>query len=492
MFIDGGRRFLAGIGAVFVVLLFAFNAEAVGPPLAADLGPEVALAEPSGGYVGRLAVAPRRGPVGTPVKVTAEGLPGDQDFQLVWRTVTGRWKVEGAEYHGREYQPVAYEIATIRSDGAGSLTATFVAPEDFGFLHDIVLQQGSRLFTQAGFQIDMTATLTPVQGPVGAPITVDIKGIGWRQLQNSWTLLYDNKFTGWISSVTTGGSANFTIPATGKPGLHMVELVHGEFTFPYRNMQQSPQPDRPTFALPFTITEGAPILPPPPEQQTQTAVRNLPEAGELVASRAFSKVEESILVRGGGFEPGKTYPLNWTSVSGNRVSGTGWEEDSWVVAKGKADATGNLEFEFKVPNDLGGAHALWVEDGATEKRGTHWIAPSALPLDVTRGPAGTKFTIRLQGVGWTETANIYTVVYDNSYIGYACGFNSLGDVEIYLYATGEPGWHFIDLYPAIYKGKERRPRNFRIPQLTFADDHPGEDLPRFRFAFEVTRPGDSI
>ena len=87
---------------------------------------------------------------------------------------------------------------------------------------------------------------------------------------------------------------------------------------------------------------------------------------------------------------------------------------------------------------------------------------------------------------WTETANIYTVNYDNSYIGYACAFNSQGDVEIFLKATGEPGWHFIDLYPAIYKGKETRPLNFKIPQLTYADDHPGEDLPRFRFAFEVT------
>ena len=25
-------------------------------------------------------------------------------------------------------------------------------------------------------------------------------------------------------------------------------------------------------------------------------------------------------------------------------------------------------------------------------------------------------------------------------------------------------------------------------QLTYTDDHPGEDLPRFRFAFEVTPP----
>ena len=115
------------------------------------------------------------------------------------------------------------------------------------------------------------------------------------------------------------------------------------------------------------------------------------------------------------------------------------------------------------------------------------IAPSALPLDVASGAGRHPFKIHLKGVGWTETANIYTVVYDNNYIGYACAFNSQGDVEILLNATGEPGWHFIDLYPAIYKGKETRPLNFtHSPARTYADDHPGEDLPCFRFAFEVT------
>ena len=88
-----------------------------------------------------------------------------------------------------------------------------------------------------------------------------------------------------------------------------------------------------------------------------------------------------------------------------------------------------------------------------------------------------------------ETANIYTVVYDNGHSGYACGFNSQGDVEIVMQATGEPGWHYIDLYPAIYKGKETRPVNYRLPQLTADQDHPGEDLPIFRFAFEVTPSG---
>jgi len=151
-----------------------------------------------------------------------------------------------------------------------------------------------------------------------------------------------------------------------------------------------------------------------------------------------------------------------------------------------ADPSGRVEFHFAVPDDLGGAHALSVENGAEKQTGSFWIKPTVFPLDIERGPPGTPFTVHLKGVGWTETANIYTVVYDNSYIGYACAFNSQGDVAIPLRATGDPGWHFIDLYPAIYRGEEQRPRNFLIPQLTYAAEHPGEDLPHFGFALEVT------
>jgi len=194
------------------------------------------------------------------------------------------------------------------------------------------------------------------------------------------------------------------------------------------------------------------------------------------------------VVKGSGLEPGKIHQLNWTTVVGNRMTGRGWEEVSRVIAEAAADAAGSAEFRFDTPDDLGGAHTLWVAAGNGKKQGSFWIAPTALPLDVIRGPVGTTFRIHLKGVGWSETANIYTVVYDNATSGYACAFNSQGDVEIFMQATGEPGWHFIDLYPAIYKGKETRPNNYRLPQLTYADDHPGEDLPRFRFAFEVTPP----
>jgi hypothetical protein len=492
MGLDSGLRagwFRVRVIAAAVGLASLVPAASLAAPEAAALGPVVAVGEPANGYVGKLAVSPKHAPAGTPVTLTAEDLPPDQDFTFAWATATGAWKVADAEYHGREFTPVAYEIAKVRSDGSGRATASFIAPEDYGFLHNIALQQGSRLFTQVAFNLDMTIEVSPKSGPPGTPIKVDVKGIGYRSLYNSWDVVYDNNFTGWISSVTTKGSASFTIPATGGPGLHVIEVLHGELTVPYRNPEQNPAPGRPRFEFEFTVTDGAPVLPLPPEQQAQKVVRVLPPQGELVATPPFAGVGEPTIVRGDGLEPGKVYKLNWTHVTGNRMTGQGWEEGSAVIAEGKANSAGRIEFPLATPDDLGGIHGLWLDNGAKKKIGALWIKPTAFPIDVSRGPAGTTFTIHLKGVGWTETANIYHVVYDNSYTGYVCAFNSQGDVAIIMKATGAPGMHYIDLYPGIYKGEETRPNNFRIPQLTFADDHPGEDLPAFHFAFEVTPGG---
>jgi hypothetical protein len=503
-------RVMALACALFALTL-ASPRSTIAAPRAAELGPVVPMAEPSGGFVGQLKVAPEHGQVGTPLTVTGAGFPAEQEFQLVWSTVKGSWKTTIAEYLGREYTPIAYRIATVKSDKSGTITAKFDAPEDFGFGHDILLQQGARLLTKTVFSIDMTFKVLVDNVPVGTPIPIEVQGIGWRELEGSWVMLYDNRFNGWISTVTTSGTARFTVPAVGQPGRHVFEVVHSDFTFPYRNMQQSPAPDRPQFKVGFTIVPGPAVLPPPPPQQAQTQVRHLAPQGELVATPAFSGIDKPVVVKGTGFEPGKTVALNWNTVTGNRISGgqtldsvasrmaagngdrsggSSWEERSRVVAQATADAAGNVEFHFKAPDDLGGQHGLWADAGGGQKKtGTFWIAPTALPLDVARGPVETTFKIHLKGVGWSESANIYTVVYDNGHSGYACGFNSQGDIEIFMQATGEPGWHFIDLYPAIYKGKETRPVNYRLPQLTAEQDHPGEDLPIFRFAFEVTRDG---
>ena len=67
-------RFARSVSMLLLLSLVPQSPAAAGH-LTAALGPEVVIGEPSGGYVGRLVVAPEHGPTGTPLTVTAEGLP---------------------------------------------------------------------------------------------------------------------------------------------------------------------------------------------------------------------------------------------------------------------------------------------------------------------------------------------------------------------------------------------------------------------------------
>ena len=74
-------------------------------------------------------MAPLHGKADSPFTVSAEALPPNQEFQLIWRTMNGQWNVTEAEYHGREYVPIAYEMGIVQSDAEGRLEASFVTPD---------------------------------------------------------------------------------------------------------------------------------------------------------------------------------------------------------------------------------------------------------------------------------------------------------------------------------------------------------------------------
>ena len=149
-------------------------------------------------------------------------------------------------YNGRDFTDVMQSLAKVKTDASGSFQTTFTVPSGFGFGHDVLVEKQNEIQNKSNFDVDMQVSISPSSGPVGTPINIDAQGIGWRPLENSWEVIYDNKFTGWISSVTTDGIAHASIPAVGAPGKHIIQIIHGSATFPYMNMQQSPQPDRPS------------------------------------------------------------------------------------------------------------------------------------------------------------------------------------------------------------------------------------------------------
>ena len=442
---------------------------------------------------GKFAISPQRGPLGTAVTATATGLKPQSKYDVVWTTVNGSWKLneDGTSYLGRQFTPVDVPMQSVTTDAAGAFAITFKVPaQDFGFQHDVLVLDGAKIIrNKSGFAVDLDITITPKSGPVGTPITIEAKGVGWRDFEGAWMAAYDNVATGLLSGVTTKGYAKAVIPAAGGLGTHIITVLSGDLNFMYLNMQQSPSPDRPQFHLPFTVTDGPAVMPAPIEQQRVPVMAAQPVDKGIYVSPKSGIVGSSATLIGKGLPANTDLDLTYLAQVGNRVTTGAYTEQGKPLGKARTDANGNLSWSFAMPDDLGGDHRLLARNGnVLVAESVFVVQPNAFALSTDRGPSGTIVKIHVKGVGWTETANFYALNYDNGYMGYACGFNSSGDIEINLAMSGVPGWHYVELYPGIYKGTESRPLNFRIPQLTAAADHPGENLPIFRFAFLVTAP----
>jgi hypothetical protein len=327
-------------------------------------------------------------------------------------------------------------------------------------------------------------------------------GVGYRFYQAVWHLMYDGGQTGWLSAITTHGTARVTIPATGNVGMHTLQAIEGP-TQPYLNVAQSPnfQPLVPiVVGGRFRLTAGPPVLPPAAAAQQPARVRGASErdaAQALTTNFASGPVGSSVALAGHGFPPVTKLALEWETIVGDDITGRGWTTQRRPLATVTSDRNGAFQVGFRTPDDLGGdhriiAHALAADSPETVT--TYGLVPSVVGYTAAARP-GERIAIHVKGGGWSETGNIYTVVIDNTYFGYACGFNTQGDIAMTILAPGSAGWHFVDLYPAIYNGKIQGPGSppansdsngsyFLIPMLNIAD-HPGEKIPAYHLAIRV-------
>ncbi len=427
------------------------------------------------------------------VEATAEGLPPNRRLDLVWGTVNGGWVIE--EYHrfrGKRFTNATRTLAKTQVGSDGRVAIRFTVPEDYGGVHEVMLSDNGVPLAQGGLDLSQTFEMHPTEGPVGTPIEIRVKGLGWRTLDSTWVVNWDNQNVGWVSATDTRGSAVARLRAAGGLGDHQVKLYTGYMGQGYLNHEQAPNSYLPRPEFVFRITPGTMTEPFYAEAYQKQPVPPATEGeggSRLTISPSQGPVSTRTRLEGTSFPSNQTVSVVWETQVGNRVSGNGFAPQENEVTKVTVGSDGRINVPLTVPDDLGGLHAISIRIGDKTLARTHFvIETSVVSMSPTSGPPGTPITIHLKGVGWTDYDNIYVLTYDNAYMGYACGFNSQGDVVVNFKAAGPPGVHLIDFYPGIYQGPAEGQQLYRLPQLTYADDHPGNKIPALRFAFEVTAP----
>ena len=464
-----------------------------------------------------LKVEPVKGYIGDSFTITGDGLAAGKTVEFFWSTANAAYATkvtaDNVEYHERKYEEKRVRLGNASADAQGRVRASFTAPEDFGEVHDIYAVVDGQDIARGGFRILRSAAITPAEGPVGTPITVTVKGLSWRGFEQFMALRYDNKYSGEISAVTTKGTAVFQIRAAGPTGKHVIQLNNSTAYAPgaYLNTQQSPQDyiyahldNKQEFRFTFNVTKDA--GPPPDTLQwpdservarlnshaprTTMSPKTAPSSVATLNPSAGPILSKTSL-RATGLPPNTEVGLFFVTARGNRMGPSGWNLENVPLSNATTKPDGSLTINIEIPEDLGGWHVVKLTGrNQPPMEIPYYVEQSLVAVKPKRVKVGETFTIQIKGVGLSELDNTLAVTYDNAAMGYACGFNSNGDVTINLVATGHPGTHLIDLYPAIYKGKDRVPWNYQTPFLTFARDFPalalGYRIPAYRLAIEIT------
>ncbi len=507
-------------GSLVALAMLALPAVAFGEakPLAAPAIPGVAALPGPVVDPGRpatemklLKTAPDVAVAGTPITISGTGLPAGKDVALTWGTANVDWvldaRADSVDYLGRKATKLTVQLATARTSASGAFSVKLRAPEDFGGLHEIYAVVDGLQVAKGGFLIARSASISPKKGPIGTMITVTYKGLGSSLYEGGGSLLYDNKYVGAVMANWTRGVAKVRIRASGPVGEHTIDIADA-ISFKYLNIEQSPIPWGTGFTFGFTVTKDngrpTPRIDWPANVTPTVASRTTLDAAGLISGTSASAklsttsgaVTTKVGVTAAGLTPSAPVDLQWSTVVGNRVNCTGtcWSFVSVPLGKATASASGTVDSQIRVPDGLGGWHVVQVlQAGQVKAEVPFFVKRSFVGKGVSslRLKRGQHFTIHLKGVGWTQLDNTIAVNYDNSYVGYGCGFNSNGDVVMNMIATGARGTHLIDMHPLLYTQQPSYANTpyGMVPVLTYERDAPGlalgYQLPAMRLAITI-------
>ena len=481
-------------------------------PGVAPLPGAIAPAATPSTTMGVLTVSPETGVSGTPMTISGTGLAKNAELTLTWSSANVTWMIDSSpttvDYRGRQSTPVAVVLKTVQTDANGAFTVTVKAPNDWGGIHDIYADAGNTEVAHGGFLVARSFSISPKSGPIGTPITITYRGLGSSLYESGASLLYDNHYVGEMMANWTRGTARAVIRASGPVGRHTIQIGNA-INYMYLNVPQSPMPWTKPFHATFTVTrdDGPPkaaldwpvnVAPTVSERTTLQALGDpASDNVHMQISSASGAVLTSVPVTASGLVSNAPVSLVWSTVVGNRVNCTGVCWDTVSVPLGQVTPSGgSLSTKITVPDGLGGWHVIqMVQNGTTVAQMPFFVKQSIVGKGVSAVVVkeGHSFTVHMKGIGWTQLDNVRGVDYDNSYVGYGCGFNSQGDVVFHLRATGGPGTHLIDFYPMLYTlspSFANAPYGM-VPVLTYAKDLPGlalgYQLPAARLAITVVK-----
>jgi hypothetical protein len=501
-------------GAVLLTANASADVKALTPPaipgVAALPGP-LSPAFKTAATLGTLTTKPDIGLPGTGYTVSGTGLPANKAVSIVWNTANVTWLVDArpdsVDYLGRKADKINVVVGSATTDASGSFSVQLKAPKDFGGIHDIYAVVDGTQVAKGGFLISRRATMTPKRGPIGTMVTVKYYGLGASLYEGGAAAYYDNGYIGAVMANWTRGTATVKFRASGPVGPHTV-VIADAISVNYLNIPQSPIPWANGAKFTFHVTKDAGLpkqrLDWPanvtPTMDAKTTMLAATGLGSTTASAKLSStsgpVNAKVDVSASGLTPSAPVELVWSTVIGNRVNCTGtcWSFVSVPLGKGTATADGSIASNVTVPDGLGGWHVIQVmQNGKVMAQTPYFVKRSVVGISSLKLKQGQHFTIHLKGVGWTQLDNTIAVDYDNSYVGYGCGFNSNGDVVLNLTATGGPGTHLIDMYPLLYTQQPSYANTpyGMVPVLTYAQDVPGlalgYQLPAIRMAIQVVR-----
>ncbi len=457
------------------------------------------------GYVGTLTATPAAAIVGDQVTLTGTGFEAGSELTLVWQSYDVAWdlgEVDGA-YDGTYLglgglEPRETSLGSVTVDAEGAFETVVEVPEDFGGTRNVRVRREGVNLNQVGLFIRADLRLSPASGPVGSDITVRITGIDSGQPMVWYLLSYDHDITGFVSAITTRGTAEFVLPAVGAVGPHLVRLEDSPFGHPYLPLDTSPWAHLEVPSRTFVVTDGEPVLPPPLAQQALPArpgYEPAADGAQLWLDPWMAPVGFASVLRGKGFEPGAELQVGMSNMVGSRVTDSGFAAVDENLTTVTVSGDGAFSVPFTIPDTLGGLHDVWARPAGTASEADlastrlH-VLPLALELESVQVRFGDTLRLHLKGIGWSQTENIFGISIDNAYIGYGCGFSTNGDVQVPIEVSWQPGWHYIDVYPSFYRNKaysevDETPFLFRQSLLSWTD-HPSGF--HFRFAFEVLPP----